>query len=139
MTTAAVCPYCGTDTGVERVTDPELDTLSLTEFDTLVRNEWRRRLGRSAYARAHSTQLIRALFALALAPSSPIRSLVVEQLLWREFYRWGGSGLSRPDIETELRALAGAFRDVLNTTWGHTHRSQSAADVVDQTLREILV
>lgn len=38
------CPFCGTDTGIDREIVPGLDPLSLEEFDTLVRREWRRHL-----------------------------------------------------------------------------------------------
>jgi hypothetical protein len=44
------CPHCGSVTGIQRGTPADLSVgLTLSEFETLVRNEWRRRLGPEAY------------------------------------------------------------------------------------------
>ncbi len=50
---ATTCPYCATRTPFPREPDRELGGVSFDEFEVLVRNEWRQRLGWKAYG-AHS-------------------------------------------------------------------------------------
>lgn len=110
---STVCPYCGNDTGIERELDPQFGPASVDELETLVRNEWRRRLGPSSYRRDHSRTIIRAFVVYSLAPESPVRRAVVQQLIWREVTMLGTWGFSRADVEHEFGELAGAIRDVL--------------------------
>ena len=49
----------------DTVQDPSHD-----EFEALVRNEWRRRLGRASYARTHGTRLISTLASMAVDPEN---------------------------------------------------------------------
>lgn len=122
---AAACPACGGATGLERDLHPDLGPLSLDELETLARNEWRRRLGPQAYARRHSRVLVRALIVYALAPDSPVRQAVVDQLIWWEVAELGSWGLSRHDLRREFVELAAAVRDVLSRAEpeGEGHRT----------------
>ena len=62
------CPHCGTPTAIARGEAPTLPgRLHLHEFEILVRSEWRRRLGREAYDRAHEVRLVRTLAGVAHA------------------------------------------------------------------------
>lgn len=114
------CPYCGVETGIDREPFSDLSSLSLEEFETLVRNEWRRRLGkragRSAYRRRHPRRFIRALIAYALAPESPVRDRVVDDLLWGEVAEMEVWGFSRRLIQAELLRLSQAIWEVLSRT-----------------------
>ncbi len=104
----------------------------------LVRSEWRGRLGPAAYDEAHSGSLIRALGVIALAPDSPVRSAVVERLLWREHYRWGAAGVTRRRIRAELGELCGAVDRVLARTTLDRETRRCFAEQIDAKLRELL-
>jgi hypothetical protein len=132
------CPFCGSETGIERVAEDELGAQSLDEVETLVRNEWRRRLGPESYRRAHSRPFIRALIVFALSPESPVRGVVVDQLLWGEVALLETWGLNRSAIQAELHDLAEAIRDVLSTTDLAFDRTRGLADLVDQKVRNTL-
>lgn len=112
---APVCPACGGETGIDRNLDPDREPgqLTLDELEALARNEWRRRLGPHTYARRHSRALVRALIVHALAPESPVRQAVVDQLIWWEVAELGSWGLSRADLRREFAELTAAVRDVL--------------------------
>ncbi|HUG42253.1 MAG TPA: hypothetical protein VMM12_17440 [Longimicrobiales bacterium] len=96
------------DTVQERIGDLPVD-----EFTALVRTRWRRRLGRRAYLREHSTRLIRALAANALEPASPIRLVVLEEELTLEVARLRADRLNRPRVRRELYHLARVTAEVL--------------------------
>lgn len=65
------CPHCGTQTDISRGDAPILPGgLHLHEFEILVRNEWRRRLGPEAYDRAHEARLVRTLANVVAARDS---------------------------------------------------------------------
>lgn len=114
------CPFCGADTGIEREVLPDLGSLSLDEFDTLVRNEWRRRLrrrhARGAYGRRHPRRFIRSLILYALAPESPVRDRIVEEGLWQQVAELEAWGLSRRLIQAELLRLSQAIWEILSRT-----------------------
>ncbi len=137
-TARTTCPFCRSNTGIDRAPEVELGARSLDEVETLVRNEWRRRLGPDSYGRAHSRQFIRALIVFALLPESPIRSAVVEQFLWREVARLETWGLSRADIHAELHGLSVALADVLLTTDLDFDQSCRLAKLVDGKVRKTL-
>jgi len=108
------CPHCGTETGIERAGAMALPGgLYLEEFEILVRNEWRRRLGPDSYVRAHETRLIRALAAVAMAPG-PVDGT---ELLMRELEPvlsdLAAAGRGRRAVRKELRHLFKAVRAVL--------------------------
>lgn len=108
------CPHCGSETGIQRGMSAALPVqLTLAEFETLVRNEWRRRLGPDAYDRSHSGQIIRDLTTL-LAETGEDPSLEqieagVEQLM--ADLRVEGKG--RQALFHEIAKLRHAVRSVL--------------------------
>lgn len=125
MAANTVCPASGLDTGIARDADAELGGLAPDELDTLIRNEWRRRLGPAAYARPQSRALIRALIVYSLAPESPVRRQAADWLLLREMAVWGAFGLTRDGILRELQMLLEAISAVL------TQRSSLGGEVDD--------
>lgn len=132
---SSCCPYCGDETRVERAPLSELRSLSLDEFEALVRNEWRRRLarrgGRRVYRRRHPRRFIRALLAYALAPESPVRTRVVDDLLWQEVAEMEAWGFSRRLIQTELLRLSQAIWEVLSRTELDFDRSVTLTQRID--------
>lgn len=134
MLAATLCPHCGTDTGIVREREPSLGSLSLDEFETLVRSEWRRRLGKNAYRRPHSRALIRALVVFALKPESPIRSAVVEELLWKEIAAFEAGGLNRWLIQAELLRLSQAIWEVLSLADLELDHSQTLMERISRKL-----
>ena len=140
--TRTTCPFCGDETGIPRDIAPELTSLSLDEFETLVRNEWRRRLGNrlgeSAYRRQHPRAFIRALIVFALRPESPVRDQVVEELLWREVSELEAWGFSRRHIQGELFRLSQAIWEVLSRTNLEFDRSSTLMERIDEKLHTAL-
>ena len=133
-----VCPLSGLDTGIERITDSELGPVSLDELETLVRNEWRRRLGSSSYRRGHSRILIRSLIVCALDPESPVRSAVAEEVVLWELTKLGTWGMSRAAVMREFRELRRALKRALTVAGLDAHESRRLAHDVAQKLDEIL-
>jgi len=136
--TTTQCPFCGEDTGVERAIDPEFGPISLDELETLVRNQWRGRLGATSYDRPHSRRIIRALIVYALAPQSPIRHAVTQQLIWWELTALVGRGLDRAAIDREFRELAHAVREVLVSAGLDGDRVETLTDAIENKLRVTL-
>lgn len=132
------CPFCGSDTGIERPAQPEVASLSLDELETLVRNEWRRRIGPDAYGRSHSRSLIRALIVYALAPESAVRRVVVDELLWKEVATYQTWGLSRAAILLELQRLSEAIVDVLANTTLRVDLRHSLTERIERIVRQTL-
>ncbi len=136
------CPFCGTDTGIPRRVAPELSSLSLDEFETLVRNEWRRRLrkrnGKSAYSRYHPRSFIRALILYALKPESPVRSIAVDELLWKEVSELEAWGFSRRRIQGELLRLSQAIWGVLSQTDLKFDRSRTLTQRIEDKVVAVL-
>ncbi|NIW36066.1 MAG: hypothetical protein GWN32_05905 [Gemmatimonadetes bacterium] len=116
--------------------------MSLQEFETLVRNEWRRRLrrrlGKSAYRRRHPRAFIRALIVYALAPDSPVRDRIVDELLWKEVAELEAWGFSRRRIEGELLRLSQAIWDVLSRSDLEFDRSSTLMERIDQKILSAL-
>lgn len=139
---SANCPFCGTDTGIERQTFPDLGSLSLEEFETLVRNEWRRGLRKrnekGAYRRRHPRKFIRSLILYALAPDSPVRDGVVDQALWAEVAELEVWGSSRRFIQAELLRLSQAIWEVLSRTDLDFDRSVTLMERIDRKLLQAL-
>jgi hypothetical protein len=136
--TSTRCPYCRSDTSIERELDPELGAVSLDELETLVRNEWRRRLGPSSYEREHSRTIIRALIVYALAPGSPVREIVARQLIWWELVTLGAWGLSRAAIQREFGELRRAVGDVLTRAGLDRAKVQRLTESIDSQLGKTL-
>jgi hypothetical protein len=135
---ATTCPLCRGDTGIERQLDPELGSLSLDEFETLVRNEWRRRLGSGSYARDHSRTIIRALLVYALSPESPVRSTVIKQLIWWKLTALGAVGLNATAVRNEFTELTLAVRHVLNEAGLPSERTTRLIEAIEVKLRDTL-
>lgn len=112
---STTCPYCGTDTGIGRRDPGVLGRISLDEFETLVRNEWRRRLGKGAYVRRHRRLLVRGLLEFAIRPADPVRECVADRLLAAEVERMRAHGLGPRDVQVEFLRLSQATWDVLST------------------------
>lgn len=130
-TRARPCPACGghvetLDTLQERIGDLPVD-----EFAALVRARWRRRLGRRAYLREHSTRLIRALAAHAIEPASPIRLVVLEEELTLEVARLRTDGLNRPQVRRELYHLARVTSEVLGGCGLDATRAAPMIEAID--------
>jgi hypothetical protein len=136
--TAGTCPFCGTDTGFSRQPEPELGTLSIDEFEALVRGEWRLRLGAGAYDRAHSAGLVRALLVYGLKPDSPVRCVIAGQLLYRELTKYGTSGAGQREIRRELRVLLEAVDAVLRSSGVTPARAEAFVTALVDQLRDAL-
>jgi len=113
---STACPFCGTETSVERVGTAELGSLSIEELETMVRNEWRRVLGKETYRRPHPRSLVRALIQHARAPDNSDRRRMAEDELWAEIATLETWGLSRQFMRSELLALTQATLNVLEET-----------------------
>lgn len=128
------CPAC--DAAVPSA-DPEptiLGRLTMAEYATLVRQEWRHRLGRRAYARHHSSRLIRALALHALRPESPVARIGVEEELSLEVARLRADGLNRPQVQRELYHLAHAAGEVLMRAGLPPRRTAAMIETLDRKL-----
>lgn len=132
------CPLTGRETALERVPDPEFGAVSLDELETLARNEWRRRLGPDAYRREHSSAVVRALLVYALAPESPVREMIVRQLVLWELSALGGWGLGRAAVRHEFQALADAIRSTLYRTTAAEESARRLAEAVELKLAEVV-
>lgn len=106
------CPLGGEKTASTRGV-PAVGSLAMEEFETLVRNEWRRTLGRRSYDRNHSPTLVRALILYGLEPDDPRREAAAERLLARHRRRMIESGLRAGDVASEFWKLCGALWEVL--------------------------
>lgn len=138
---ATTCPFCGTATSVRRQPEPEIGSLALDEFETIVRGEWRRRVrrreGPRAYRRPHPRALIRALIVYALQPDSPVRGTAVDELLWSQIAILETWGLNRRQIRAELLRLSQAIWDVLSRTELEFDRSRTLMEQIDRKLLEV--
>lgn len=132
------CPFCGTETGLERDVGRALGSLPLTELETLVRNEWRGRLGPDAYPRPHRTVLVRVLIAYALNPRQPDLEAGVDDALWQEVALLESWGLNRDRMWEELVRLSQAMWDVLCRTGLEFDRTRSLMELMDRKIHETL-
>lgn len=107
------CPFCGSETEVQREVEPVLGGVALDELEILARNEWRRRLGPGAYECRHSRAPIRALIVYALAADIPLREAVVRETLTWELARLADQGVPPAVGHRDLRELGHAIRDTL--------------------------
>ena len=129
------CPACGSHVETLDTLQEHIGDLPVDEFAALVRARWRRRLGRRAYRREHSTPLIRALAAHALEPASPIRMVVLEEELTLEVARLRADGLNRPQVGRELYHLARVAADVLAGCGLETAQAAPMIETIDRRLR----
>jgi len=133
------CPFCGTSTDIPREIESDLASFSLAELETMVHNEWRRRLGRSAYEHNHSISLIRALVAFARDPANPDRSVAVDDELGKVAAALDARGLNQRQIQGDLFRLSQAIWDVLSWTDDEFERSQELMEPMDRKLMATLV
>lgn len=127
-----VCPFCGMDTAIRSGPNTlRLGRFSLDELETLIRNDWRCRLGRQAYHRRHSRALIRALIVFALKPKSPTRRAVVERHLSDALAELRAHGLDRQQIASEFLALSRAAWDALSTSGLPLKRASALMRAID--------
>lgn len=136
--TGTTCPFCETETGIARDPEGRLGRLSPTELETLVRNEWRRRLGPGAYRRGHPGALVRALAAHALAPADADLDEAVDDALWREVAMLESWGLGRRAMWRELLSLSQALWDVLCRTDLEFERSRTLMERMDRKIHDTL-
>ncbi len=135
---STTCPICGVETGVARVCQTELGSLGLVELETMVRNEWRRRMGSEAYRRPHPRSLIRSLVVYALAPESLARRMTAENEVWSEVAMLESWGLSRQAMRAELQELMQATLDVLADNCAEVDESRAILDPIERMLEETL-
>lgn len=108
------CPRCHHETQVFRSTGPLVEGgLRLDEFQVLVRNEWRRRLGPDAYGRAHSDQIARLLVLLASNPDSAALRERLKDQVWLAVADIHATGGGRQEVRREMAKLLQAIRAVL--------------------------
>lgn len=135
-TTAAACPFCGTETGLERTPEPRLGAVSATELETLVRNEWRRRLGPDTYGRPHSRVLVRSLLLHGLDPRDPEREAAATEVLDAAITGLLEDGLGRREAWGEVLRLSQAIWEVLCWTELEFDRIWALMDRIDRTIHE---
>lgn len=131
------CPECGTTVEPGGET-PVLGSLTMREYATMVRHLWRHRLGRRAYEREHSAQLIRALALHALKPESPVASIAVEEELSREVARLRAGGLNRAQVQRELYHLSRAASEVLIRAGLPARQTAAMIELLDRRLVSLL-
>jgi YHS domain-containing protein len=137
-TAARPCPECGTPT-LRPVSEEEIvGRLTMAEYATIVRQQWRRRLGRRAYAREHSARLIRALALHALKPESPVAAISVEEELSLEVARLRADGLNRAQVQREFYHLSRAAAQVLMGAGLSTHQTAAMIETIDAKLVGLL-
>lgn len=134
----APCPVCGQQTAVTRDAEVPIAALGWSELDTLVRNEWRRRLGPSAYERPHDRSFIRAVVRCALAPDDAHAQRAFREALWSEVALLEVWGLGRRPAELELYRLIQSISSVLGDTLLTEERRHELMERLDRRLRDEL-
>lgn len=132
------CPACAAPVRSVEAEPTVLGRLTMTEYATLVRQEWRHRLGRRAYARHHSSRLIRALALHAMRPESPVGSMGVDEALSLEVARLRAEGLNRPQVQRELYHLARAAGDVLMRAGLPGRQTATMIETLDRNLLSLV-
>lgn len=108
------CPLCHHETDIFRSTGPLVEGgLRLDEFQVLVRNEWRRRLGSDAYGRAHSDEIVRLLVLLSSNPDSAVLRERLKDQVWLAVADIHATGGGRQEVRREMAKLLHAIRAVL--------------------------
>lgn len=134
---ARPCPECGTPT-LRPVGEEIVGRLTMAEYATIVRQQWRRRLGRRAYAREHSARLIRTLALHALKPGSPMAAISVEEELSLEVARLRTDGLNRAQVQREFYHLSRAAAQVLLGAGLSAHQTAAMIETIDAKLVGLL-
>ena len=130
------CPHCGHETEVPRqAVRPLPGSLSIDEFEALVRAEWRRRLGADSYGRSHPGALIRSLVASETGEGDAERLVdAVEQVM--ADLRSIGAG--REQIRHELAVLARSIRTVLRNAGMSAAEAEAFVEPLRQRLEDVL-
>lgn len=136
--TPTACPACGDDTSVARDVDGPVGGLGWTELDTLVRSEWRRRLGSAAYGRPHPRSFIRAAIECALGPDGAADDDVFRDAIWSQVAMMEVWGLGRRSAEVELYRLTQAIAAVLERSTLSGSRQLELAERLHRRLCEEL-
>lgn len=136
------CPHCGSETGIHRGTPADLSVgLTLSEFETLVRNEWRRRLGPEAYDRSHSGKIIRALVSLLGETDEEVLPEQIEDGVALVMADLRSEGMGRQALLREIAKLRHAVRSVLRKTGADFVTAgdyvSRARDVLDDSLEAL--
>jgi YHS domain-containing protein len=131
------CPQCG-DRVESEPADHPLGNLTIDEYATMVRHRWRARLGRRAYARQHSTRLIRVLIVHALNPENPVVSACLEHELTLEVARLRAEGLNRAQVQRELYHLSRAASEVLLGAELPADRTAAIIETLDRRLVSLI-
>lgn len=132
------CPGCAAPVRAVETEAAIMGRLTMTEYATLVRQNWRRRLGRRAYDRHHSSRLIRALALHAMRPESPVSSMALEEELSLEVARLRAEGLNRPQVQRELYHLSRAAVDVLMRAGLPVRQKAAMTETMDRRLLALL-
>lgn len=132
------CPACGDETAVTRDGDEAIGGLRWTELDTLVRNEWRRRLGATAYARPHSRRFIRTAIEWAMTPDDFAVDDAFRDALWSQIAVMEVWGLGRRSAEVELYRLTQAIAVVLERSTLSGSRQRELAERFHRRLCDVL-
>jgi hypothetical protein len=133
------CPLCGSETGIQRGPPAALQvTLTLVEFETLVRNEWRRRLGPEGYDRSHSGEIIRDLTTHLEQTGEKISLEQIEEGIQLVMVDLRVEGKGRRALLREIAKLRHAVRAVLKKAGADFVASSDfvarARDVLDEGL-----
>lgn len=108
------------------------------EFEVLVRNEWRRRLGPKAYRRAHPRGIVRALASIAEDSAAAKHRTRLEQEIVEVISDLRAEGAGRSEVRRELAKLVQGMRAVLRRADVDSEVAESfvapARDAVEETL-----
>jgi hypothetical protein len=108
------CPYARVRTGIPRGLPADLPVpLTAAEFETMVRNEWRRRLGPAAYQRSHPWEIIRSLSSLLARKEERVCPRQIGQGLECVSADLKAEGLGCQALLQEITKLRHAIRTVL--------------------------
>lgn len=116
----AHCPHCGTQTTIPRGDASTLPGgLHLHEFEILVRNEWRRRLGPEAYDRTHEARIVRTLANVATAADGE-REAEIRDEVDQMVADIAAVGRGRAAVRREVGELLRAMDRVFTNANAHT-------------------
>ncbi len=107
------CPYCHEITPADRGSGIGVGGVHIHELETLVRNEWRRRLGPDSYHRHHPVGLIRGIALCVIHPGSRVIEDHLESRMWDVVAELLAEGKNRKHIQREFGELVMALRAVL--------------------------
>lgn len=104
----------------------------------MTRNEWRRRLGRDSYGRAHPKALVRILVLYALDPEDARREAAADEALRHAAARLLDGGLGRRETWGEILRLSQAIWEVLGWTELEFDRTWTLMGRIDRRIHQTL-